>query len=153
MQSTRFCIIVIAAVVFFALLLLLAQTLPNEPRPDTMKLVHWSAQQGMDGSQDSDRKLWKGTDWSRFAYVQYVTNLPYLCNSVMLFESLHRLGCKADRLMMYPSKFSLDDDSTESRLLTKARDDYKVNLKPVDIQRRTVTNDRKLLKERDLQRH
>ncbi len=36
-------------------------------------------------------------NWSRFAYVQYVTNSAYLCNSVMLFETLHRLGSKADR--------------------------------------------------------
>ncbi|KAK0738622.1 nucleotide-diphospho-sugar transferase [Schizothecium vesticola] len=44
------------------------------------------------------------TDWSRFAYVQYVTNSAYLCNSVMLFETLHRLGTsRADRVMMYPA--------------------------------------------------
>ena len=153
MQSTRFYISGVAAIVFLALLLLLAQTLPKEPRPDAMKSVHWSAQQGMDNYQDSDRMTWKSTGWSQFAYVQYVTNLPYLCNSVMLFESLHRLGCKPDRLMMYPSGFYLDDNSTESRLLMKARDEYKVKLKPIDVQRRTDTHDRKLLKGRDLQKY
>ncbi|KAI9036774.1 nucleotide-diphospho-sugar transferase [Aspergillus affinis] len=53
--------------------------------------------------------------WSRFAYAEYVTNTLYLCNSVMLFEALHRLGSKPDRLMMYPSAFLQDekDDSTE----------------------------------------
>jgi hypothetical protein len=35
-------------------------------------------------------------NWSDFAYTQYVTNTNYLCNSVMLFESLHRLKSKAD---------------------------------------------------------
>ena len=133
MHSTRFYIFGLAAIVSLALLLLLAQTLPNEPRPDAMKPVRWFAQKGMGEHQDSDRKTWKGTEWSHFAYVQYVTNLPYLCNSIMLFERLHSLGCKPDRLMMYPSRFSHDDNGTESRLLTKARDEYKVKLKPIDF--------------------
>ena len=153
MQSTRFYISGLAAIVFLALLLLLAQTLPNEPRPNAIRPVRWSAQRDMGENQKSNRKTWKGTDWSPFAYVQYVTNLPYLCNSVMLFESLHSLGCKPDRLMMYPSGSSLDDNSTESRLLTKARDEFKVKLKPIDVQRRTDTQDRKLLKGHDLQRY
>lgn len=41
-------------------------------------------------------------DWSRYAYTQYVTNKEYLCNSVMIFETLHRLKAKAERVMMYP---------------------------------------------------
>lgn len=78
-------------------------------------------------------------DWSRFAYVQYVTNTEYLCNSVMLFEALHRLGSRADRLMMYPSSFSVDSDggSTESALLQKARDAYGVKLAPIEVQHRS----------------
>lgn len=77
-------------------------------------------------------------DWSRFAYVQYVTNTAYLCNSVMLFEILNRLQSKADRLMMYPSGFSVDSDSDsiESKLLRKARDEYKVKLMPIEVQNR-----------------
>lgn len=73
-------------------------------------------------------------DWSQFAYVQYVTNPDYLCNSVMLFEALHRLGSKADRLLMYPSTYSMDKTSAyEGHLLLKARDEYNVTLVPVDI--------------------
>ena len=53
-------------------------------------------------------------DWSRFAYVQYATNLQYLCNSVMLFESLCRLDSKPDRLLLYPSSFSTESNSTVS---------------------------------------
>jgi hypothetical protein len=82
-----------------------------------------------------------GIDWKRFAYVQYVTNTAYLCNSVMLFESLHRLGTKAEKLMMYPSQFAPGGDSVEGKLLAKARDVYGVKLTPVDVQRRT-SNDR-----------
>ena len=145
-KSRPYYIAGIVAMPSLALLLLLARELPNEPKPDAMKPVRWPAQQGTDQHEDSGRKTWESTDWSQFAYVQYVTNLPYLCNSVMLFESLHRLDCKPDRLMMYPSGFSLTDDSAESRLLRKARDEYRVILKPIEIQWRASTQDRKLLK-------
>lgn len=80
-------------------------------------------------------------DWSRYAYVQYATNDAYLCNSVMLFEILHRLGSNADRLLMYPSDFQIEEDpNTESfngRLLKKARDKYKVKLKAIEVQKRS----------------
>ena len=142
-----------SGILFIALLLLLVQYLPNELRPGAIEPTRWPSHQGMGLHEDLGRKTWKSTDWSEFAYVQYVTNLPYLCNSVMLFESLHRLGCKPDRLMMYPSEFSLDDDSIESRLLTKARDEYRVILKPIEVQRRTSTHDCKLQKWHELQRH
>lgn len=68
-------------------------------------------------------------DWSRFAYVQYVTNAHYLCNSVMIFESLHRLGSKADRVMLHPSDMTTDNN----QLLCKARDDYEVKLVPIKV--------------------
>ncbi|KAL4955664.1 nucleotide-diphospho-sugar transferase [Aspergillus filifer] len=67
-------------------------------------------------------------NWSRFAYTQYVTNTAYLCNSVMLFETLHRLSSKAERLMMYPEG--------SRRLLRKARDEFGVRLVPVKVQSR-----------------
>ena len=73
-------------------------------------------------------------DWSRYAYVQYVTKLDYLCNSVMIFESLSRLNSKADRLMMFPSEFKLDSSSAEGKLLRKARDQYGVQLVPITVQ-------------------
>jgi hypothetical protein len=79
-------------------------------------------------------------NWSSFAYAQYATNADYLCNSVMLFETLHRLQSKADRLLMYPSNYLIDElDSTrESWLLRKARDEFDVKLVPVEVQRRDV---------------
>ncbi|KAJ6171559.1 Golgi Precursor [Penicillium chermesinum] len=85
----------------------------------------------------------QNVDWSRYAYIQYVTGTDYLCNSVMLFESLHRLGSKADRLMVYPEAFSLkgDDTSKESKLLRIARDKYNVKLKPIHVQRRLGIDD------------
>lgn len=75
-------------------------------------------------------------DWSRFAYVQYVTDSEYLCNSVMVFESLHRLGSLADRVMMYPGHM-LDPSATEgktedAKLILRARDEYNVKLMPIN---------------------
>ncbi|KAL2816084.1 glycosyltransferase family 8 protein [Aspergillus granulosus] len=78
-----------------------------------------------------------GVDWSRFAYAQYVTNTDYICNLVMVFETLHRLQSKAQRLLMYPSSYSVNepDSSRESRLLRKARDEYGIKLIPIEVQR------------------
>ncbi|KAL3483608.1 nucleotide-diphospho-sugar transferase [Aspergillus germanicus] len=77
-----------------------------------------------------------GVDWSRFAYAQYATNIDYLCNSVMIFETLHRLQSKAHRLLMYPSNYSIDDNTRESWVLRKARDKYSVEVVPIEVQRR-----------------
>lgn len=43
----------------------------------------------------------------------------------MIFETLHRLNSRADRFLMYPSRFSADenDDGAKSRLLRQARDE------------------------------
>jgi hypothetical protein len=131
-QSRRFYLI--ATLVFLALLLLLAKSLLPGGRLDSLRV---SAKVDHLDPQDP-----ASIDWTRFAYVQYVTNLPYLCNSVMLFEALNRLGCMPDRLMMYPDNFSLEDNSTEAVLLRKARDEYRVILKPIEVQRRNG-NDRK----------
>ncbi|KAI0536501.1 glucose N-acetyltransferase [Xylaria digitata] len=80
-------------------------------------------------------------DWSRYAYTQYATNKEYLCNSVMIFETLHRLQAKAERVMMYPEKMmdptETNPDSYEAKLLVKARDQYGVKLRPVSVQRRS----------------
>ncbi|MCJ1251872.1 N-acetylglucosaminyltransferase [Trapelia coarctata] len=78
-------------------------------------------------------------DWSRFAYVQYVTDIPYLCNSVMIFATLEKLGCRSERLMMYPEDWKVDDPSVlgdDVRLVRLARDKYNVNLQPVHVQTR-----------------
>ncbi|KAI0485065.1 glycosyltransferase family 8 protein [Xylariaceae sp. FL0804] len=79
-------------------------------------------------------------DWSQYAYTQYVTNAEYLCNSVMIFESLFRLGSRADRVMLYPENMmdpaETAPNSDEARLLVKARDTYNVKLVPISVQRR-----------------
>jgi alpha-N-acetylglucosamine transferase len=73
-------------------------------------------------------------DWGKYAYVQYVTDPDYLCNSVMIFEALQRMGSQAGRLLMYPSTYSLHQSSKlEGALLLKARDEYGVTLVPIDV--------------------
>ncbi|KAM0279164.1 hypothetical protein ACHAO9_011827 [Fusarium lateritium] len=75
-------------------------------------------------------------DWSRFAYTQYVTNSEYLCNSLMFFESLHRLSSRPDRVMMVPSGMLEPEmvNSSDAYLINKARDEYNVKIVPITIQ-------------------
>lgn len=75
-------------------------------------------------------------DWSKYAYSQYATDQHYLCNSLMVFDSLQQLHSPADRLLFYPKTWDIDvHDSKDriSQLLVLARDKYKVKLRPVDI--------------------
>lgn len=82
---------------------------------------------------------YKHIDWSRYAYSQYATDTAYLCNAVMVFEALSRLGSKADRILFYPRQWDTDIASTsdrDSQLLVKARDWYGVKLIPVEMRKR-----------------
>lgn len=93
---------------------------------------------------------YKNVDWSLFAYSQFATDSAYLCNALMIFDALHRLGSKADRILLYPQQW---DDRIENKngrdlwvdrdyqLLVKAQQEYGVKLIP--------TEDRKLLLEYD----
>lgn len=81
----------------------------------------------------------KDMDWSLFAYVQYVTSPAYLCNSLMMLESLYRLGTKADLVMLYPKEWKVPSspktsESIESAQLARARDEYGAKLVPIEIQ-------------------
>jgi hypothetical protein len=90
---------------------------------------------GIDSSLSYGNTIPTNVEWSRYAYIQYVTDSTYLCNSLMIFESLHRLGSKAERLMMYPNEWSTSLESPHAELLRKARDEHDVRLQPVQIQR------------------
>lgn len=75
-------------------------------------------------------------DWSSFAYSQYATDESYLCNTLMVFEALDRLGSRADRILFYPQSWDLEVSNRWDRcsqLLVMARDKYKVKLIPSDI--------------------
>jgi alpha-N-acetylglucosamine transferase len=70
-------------------------------------------------------------DWTKFAYSQYATNTDYLCNSLMIFEALRRLGSKSDGLLLHTSNLF---SSSAVHLLEKARTEYNVKLVLVEKQ-------------------
>lgn len=70
---------------------------------------------------------------SCFAYSQYATHVPYLCNAVMMFESLHRLGSAADRVLLYNQDWEEGSKTYAGRLLSKAKNDFHVKLVPVKV--------------------
>jgi hypothetical protein len=75
-------------------------------------------------------------DWSRFAYIQYVTNSEYLCNALMFFDAFERLYSRPDRVMLVPSSMLEPEmvNSSDAYLINKARDEYNVKIVPITIQ-------------------
>lgn len=76
-------------------------------------------------------------DWSKFAYAQYATSSAYLCNAIMVFEALHRLGSRAERVLFYPEEWDTSVDSEvdrDSQLLQMAEEKYNVHITPIDVQ-------------------
>lgn len=76
-------------------------------------------------------------DWSRYAYTQYATSSAYLCNAVMVFEALHRLGSRAERVLFYPEEWDTLVESAvdrDSQLLQMAAEKYNVQIMPIDVQ-------------------
>ncbi|KAH0359099.1 nucleotide-diphospho-sugar transferase, partial [Aureobasidium melanogenum] len=70
---------------------------------------------------------------ARFAYCQYVADRDYLCNSLMIFESLSLSGSQADFLLIYPQHWNLDWSSIVGHWLRKARQEYGVKLAPIQL--------------------
>lgn len=90
------------------------------------------------GGDEDKPALEPSIEWSDFAYVQYVTNPSYLCNSLMIFEALRRHNTKANLLMMYPEQWELpavvdSGAEFETKLLAQARDVYKVHMAPIQV--------------------
>lgn len=73
-------------------------------------------------------------DWSQYAYCQYVTDPHYLCNSVMIFEALDRVGAKASKVMMLPSSWDITADDDTGRLIRQTQAKYNVQLSPIQVQ-------------------
>ena len=126
--------------VVLASILLLANLF--SPATDTLRNLGWLKQPlNEDGSSKGSEILKEpvpidgSINWSDFAYCQYVTNEAYLCNSLMIFESLVRLKAKADRVMLYPEEWDVDANSNAGKLLMKARDEFGVALVPIHVQR------------------
>jgi hypothetical protein len=82
----------------------------------------------------SPEQLLDGVNWSRYTYCQYVTNPHYLCNSVMIFEALDRVGAQASKVMMSPSDWDITNDDETGRLIRQAQASYNVQLSPIQVQ-------------------
>lgn len=90
-------------------------------------LIYWTSwKHGSDGP----------TDWSRYAYVQYCTDVHSMCNAYMVFEALNRLGSKAERVLLYPEQWNAENDDENDRnsqLLIRAKANFGVKLKPTQL--------------------
>ena len=76
-------------------------------------------------------------DWSRYGYTVYATSSAYICNALMVFEALDRLGSRARRVLFYPEQWDVFMESDRGRdesLLVMATERYGVQLVPVDAQ-------------------
>ncbi|KAL2819870.1 nucleotide-diphospho-sugar transferase [Aspergillus cavernicola] len=76
-------------------------------------------------------------DWSKYAYSQYATSSPYLCNAIMVFDTLERLGSRAQRVLFYPREWDVvveSDHDRDSQLLSMARTKYKALLIPIELE-------------------
>ncbi|CAG8954075.1 hypothetical protein HYFRA_00009176 [Hymenoscyphus fraxineus] len=93
----------------------------------------------------------EGLQWERMAYVTYVTKAEVLCNAVMIFEALKRVGSRARRVMIIPdseefrtegygSRSALKDEVVK-RLLKVAVEKYGVTLVRVRVVRRRIAYD------------
>ncbi|KAF6792055.1 glucose n-acetyltransferase [Colletotrichum sojae] len=66
--------------------------------------------------------LWWRPSWTtesrvpRFAYVQYATNIDYLCNAVINFGRLQRFGVREEFVLIHPKQWSTED-SAEGKAL------------------------------------
>jgi hypothetical protein len=78
---------------------------------------------------------WSRVDWSSYAYVSYATSSDHLCNSLMLAESLHRLGARPDTSILYATDLALDTeaDTPSARLLQQATHMYGARVQPVEV--------------------
>lgn len=80
---------------------------------------------------------YKNVNWKHYAYSQYATDSHHICNSLMVFDQLDRLGAKAEKILMYPEDMDLiisNDRDRDSQLLVKARKEYGVKLVPIAVE-------------------
>lgn len=88
---------------------------------------------------EKTEKTGQTIDWSKFAYVNYVTDAAYLCNTLILFEKLKtEYGTKAQLLLLI-SKDLVDPEQSSNidlitMLLDKIRsiDNEQIVIKPID---------------------
>lgn len=76
-------------------------------------------------------------DWSRYAYTQYATSSPYLCNALLVFDALERFGSRAQRVLYYPEDWDIlteTDNDRDNQLLRVAKTKYNAMLVPIQLE-------------------
>ncbi|BCS21422.1 N-acetylglucosaminyltransferase [Aspergillus puulaauensis] len=76
-------------------------------------------------------------DWSRYAYTQYATSSPYLCNALLVFDALERFGSRAQRVLYYPEDWDIlteTDHDRDNQLLRVAKTKYNAMLVPIQLE-------------------
>jgi alpha-N-acetylglucosamine transferase len=72
--------------------------------------------------------------WSDYAYFLYATDPTYLCNAVMLLDSLHQVASKAGSVLIYPREWDIDGGDDVRTLLRAATEVYGAKTVPVELQ-------------------
>ncbi|KAH6668874.1 glycosyltransferase family 8 protein [Halenospora varia] len=87
-----------------------------------------------------DEAILNTVDWTPYAYATYATDIEYLCNAVMLFESISKFESPspAGRILMYAENWRVEGQGKAGELLRKARDEFWVELVPVKVQHKTL---------------
>ncbi|KAL4802621.1 nucleotide-diphospho-sugar transferase [Aspergillus unguis] len=76
-------------------------------------------------------------DWTKYAYTQYATSSPYLCNALLVFDALERYGSRAQRVLYYPKDWDViveSDHDRDSQLLRLAQNKYRAMLVPIELE-------------------
>jgi hypothetical protein len=79
---------------------------------------------------------WSRVDWSEFAYISFATSPDDVCDSLMLAESLHRLGAKPETVILYAADLGQGDSLLSSPsvpLLQEAVELYGARVEAVEV--------------------
>ncbi|KAM0328182.1 hypothetical protein ACHAQA_005589 [Verticillium albo-atrum] len=69
----------------------------------------------------------------RFAYVQYATNMDYLCNALINFTLLRRYGAKHDLVLIHPKKWA-EGNSKQAKAIRNLQAAHpEIQLRPFDV--------------------
>ncbi|RTE81852.1 hypothetical protein BHE90_003612 [Fusarium euwallaceae] len=69
----------------------------------------------------------------KFAYVQYATDLDYLCNTLINFYLLRRYGARHDLVLIHPKAWEEGDSRGAKAIAAIRREHPHINLRPMEV--------------------
>ncbi|ODV87716.1 glycosyltransferase family 8 protein [[Candida] arabinofermentans NRRL YB-2248] len=96
---------------------------------ETLKQLYYQIELKKDAVRASPNAVPSYRNWHKLAYVQYATDIDYLCSAMINFEFL-RSQTDADLVLLYSSSMNKKTSGDESKLLAKA-EKLGIILKPV----------------------